>query len=121
MKEKLKKTLIPLDPEFLKSCFIYIRETCLFTEYKLKFEELAFEGSFKIHHLPTIYMLHNGLRHDFKRELILHVMKSVKETFLLALELEITTFRTKEQLLHVRDMDTMLTSAPRSSVLSVKI
>ena len=90
------------------------------TEYKLKFEDLVFECGFMMH-LPTIYMLHNGLRHDFKRELILHVMKSVKETFLLALELEITTFRTKEQLLHVRDMDTMLTSAPRSSVLSVKI
>ena len=54
------------------------------TEYKLKFEELVFECGFKIRQLPTIYMFYNILRPDFKRELILHVMKSVKETFILA-------------------------------------
>ena len=65
------------------------------TEYKLKFEDLVFECGFKID-LPIIYMFYNGLRPDFKRELILHVMKSVKETFLLALELlELSTFKTR--------------------------
>jgi len=39
-------------------------------------------------------MFYNGLRFDFKRELILHVMKSVKEMFF-ALELELFTFKTK--------------------------
>ena len=58
------------------------------TEYKLKFEELVFECDFQIHHLPTIYMFYNGLRLDFKRKLILHIMNYVVETFLLDLELE---------------------------------
>ena len=33
-------------------------------------------------------MFYNGLRLDFKRELIIHIMNSLKETFLLALKLE---------------------------------
>ena len=38
-------------------------------------------------------MFYNELRPDFKRELILHVLKYVKEMFLLALELELFTFK----------------------------
>jgi len=48
-------------------------------------------------YLPIIYMSYNRLRPDLKRELIIHVMKSVKEMFILALELELFTFKTKEQ------------------------
>ena len=42
-------------------------------------------------------MFYNRIRHDFKRELILHAMKSIKETFLLALELELSTFKIRER------------------------
>ena len=41
-------------------------------------------------------MFYNGLRLDFKRELIF-VMKSVKKTFILTLELELSTFKTSER------------------------
>jgi len=76
----------------------YLRQGDLsITKYKLKFEKLVFERGFQINHLPTIYMFCHGLRPDFKRELILHVMKFVKETFLLTLELELSTFKTKKQ------------------------
>ena len=67
------------------------------TEYKLKFEELLFECGFQIDHLHTIYMFYNKLRPDFKRELILHAMKFVKEIFLLVLKLKLSTFKTREQ------------------------
>ena len=65
-------------------------------------------------------MFYNRLIPNFKRELVLHVMKPVKEMFLLALELELSTFKTKKRFLRVRDIDTMLTSTPQSSVLRVE-
>jgi len=85
----------------------YLRQEDLFVaEYKLKFEELVFECDLQIHHLPTIYMFYNDFILDFKRELILHIMNYVEETFLLALELERslktllnrrTTFKTRKK------------------------
>ena len=42
-------------------------------------------------------MFYNKLRPDFKRELILHVMKFVKKIFLLALNLELSTSKIREQ------------------------
>jgi len=58
----------------------------------LKFEELVFRCGFRIDHFPTInvYMFYNCMRLDFKGEMILHILKSVEETFLLALELEVS-------------------------------
>ena len=72
------------------------------TEYNLKFEKFVFECGFQINHLPTKYMLYNGLRPDFKRELILHDMKSVKEMFLLTLELELSLPKSEGDVLRVR-------------------
>ena len=89
MKEKLKKEIIPSRPRLFKDLFYLHQRDLSVIEYKLKFEELIFECSFEIN-LPTIYMFYNGLRPDFKRELILHIMNSVKETFLLALKLELS-------------------------------
>ena len=65
-------------------------------KYKLKFEKFVFEYGFKIDHLPTIYMFYNRLRLDFKRDLILHIMKSIKEMFLLTLELALFTFKIRK-------------------------
>ena len=81
-------------------------------EYKLKFEEVVLECGFHIRHLSTIYMFYNGLRLDFKRELILHVMKSVKVTFLFCFRVRIVHFQNQRDVLRVSNMDTMLTSAP---------
>jgi len=50
------------------------------TKCKLKFEKLVFECGFQADHLPTICMFYNEMR-DFKRKLILYVMKSIKEMF----------------------------------------
>ena len=47
-------------------------------------------------------------------------MKSVKETFLLVLELELFTLKPKSSALCLRYMDNMLTSAYQSSVLSAE-
>ena len=78
MKEKLKKKFIPFKSRVFKELF-YLRQGGLsVTEYKLKFKELVFECGFKINHFPTIYLFYNGMRLDFKSELILHVLKSVK-------------------------------------------
>jgi len=44
-------------------------------------------------------------------------MKSIKETFLLALKLELSTFKIKRRCSTCERYDTMLTSTPRSSVL----
>jgi len=83
MKEKLKKKFIPSKSRLFKELFYLHQEDLSVTEYKLKFEELVFECGFQMNHLPTTYicMFYNGLRLDFKKELILHIMKSVKETF----------------------------------------
>jgi len=78
MKEKLKEKFIPFKSRVFKELF-YLRQGGLsVTEYKLKFKELVFECGFKINHFPTIYLFYNGMRLDFKSELILHVLKSVK-------------------------------------------
>jgi len=97
MKENVREKFIPSRSRVFKELF-YLRQGDLSViEYKLKCEELVFECDFKIRHLPTIYMFYNKFRPDFKRELILYVMKSVKEMFLLALELKLSTFKTRER------------------------
>ena len=86
MQEKLKEKFMPF--RFLVFKEFYLHQGDLFvTEYKLKFEELVFECDFQINHLSIIYIFYNSLRLEFKREMILHVMKSIEEMFLLILEL----------------------------------
>ena len=83
MKEKFKEKIIPSSyrARLLEESF-YLRQGDLSViKYMLKFEEIIFRYGFQIDHLPIIYMFYNGLRLDFKKEMILHVMKSIKETF----------------------------------------
>ena len=65
-------------------------------------------------------MVYNRLRLDFKRELILHVMKSIKETFLLALEIELSTFKIRKRCSMCEIWTPCVWVPPRSSVLSVE-
>jgi len=51
------------------------------TKHKLKFEELIFECGFQINHLPTTYMFYNGLKLEFKRKMILHVVNFIEKCF----------------------------------------
>ena len=69
----------------------------------------------------SYYIYYNDLRLDFKIELILHIMKSIKETFLMIVKLELSlkaslnkkSLSTPESsILRLRDMATMLTSDP---------
>ena len=65
-KNSLKNNLFPLDPEFLKSCFINVWETYLLPSINLKLRSL-------------------------------HLNVALRETFLLTLEIELSTFKTKER------------------------
>jgi len=97
---KAEKKFILSRSRVFKELFYLRQEDLSVTEYKLKFEELVFECGFKIQQLFIIFIyicFITNLRLDFKRELILHVMKSVKKTFILALELELSIFKTRER------------------------
>ena len=74
------------------------------TEYKFKLRRLYLNAALRYIIFLCVCVCYNRLRPDFKIELFLHVMKSVTETFLLALELELSTFKISERCLHVRDM-----------------
>ena len=68
----------------------------------------------------SYYIYYNGLRRDFKKELILYVMKfKLQRDVSFDFRVEIVHFKSQRGVLHVRDMDIMLTSVSRLSVLSV--
>ena len=67
MEEKLEENFIPSRFRVFKELFYLRLGDLSVIEYKLKYEELAFECGFKIHHFPTIYMFYKGLKPNFKR------------------------------------------------------
>jgi len=77
--------------------------------------------SFNLRSLYSYYIyFYNGLRPDFKRELILYVMKSFKEVSFDFRAKNCPLLKSKSGALRVWDMNTMFTSAPWSSVLSME-
>ena len=95
---------------------------CLFWDYIARFNNLTLHCDVREDCYQTIFRFCSGLRPDVRCAMLTssYYVYSVEEAFRFVLELELSfkrifIFKARSSVLSVRDMNTMITSAPRES------